>query len=159
MAAIRPHTYEHLAKAIHDAYVRKAIERGDSADTNDSVRPWDDLPKYLQDFNREQALDIGRKLAMVGLIAVPMGTSSSPFTFTEEEVEKLAQAEHRRWMKERTAKGWRHGPVRDSERKLHPDLVDWEYLTEDSRDKDRSAVRGIPKHLETVGLRIVRTTQ
>jgi hypothetical protein len=159
MAAIRTGTNEQLAKAIHDAYQRQAIERGDSADTNDSVRPWDELPKYLKDFNREQAWDIGRKLAMVGLSAVPMNSSSSPFTFTEEEVEKLAKAEHRRWMKERLAKGWRHDPMRDDDRKLHPDLVDWEYLSEDSRDKDRSAVRTIPKHLETVGLCIVRTRQ
>ena len=158
MAAIRTGTNEQLAKAIHEAYLRQAIERGESVDSNDSVRPWDELPKHLKDFNREQALDIGRKLAMVGLTAVPMNSSSTPFTFTDAEVEKLAKVEHRRWMKERTAKGWRHGPTRDSDRKLHPDLVEWEYLSEESRDKDRSAVRTIPKHLEMVGLCIVRTT-
>jgi hypothetical protein len=158
MAAIRTGINEQLAKAIHEAYLRQAIERGESADTNASVRPWDELPKYLKDFNREQALDIGRKLAMVGLAAVPMNSSDSPFTFTDAEVEKLAKVEHRRWMKERTAKGWRHGPTRDNDRKLHPDLVEWEYLSEESKDKDRSAVRTIPKHLEIVGLHIVRTS-
>jgi hypothetical protein len=157
MAAIRTGTNEQLAKAIHEAYLREAIERGDSSDTSDSVRPWDELPQYLKDFNREQAWDIGRKLAMVGLSAVPMNGSGSPFTFTDDEVETLAKAEHRRWMKERTDKGWRYGPLRDSIRKLHPDLVEWEDLSEDSRDKDRSAIRNIPKHLETVGMNIVRT--
>jgi RyR domain len=155
MTAIPTGTHERLAKAIHDAYLQQAIERGDSADTHDSVRPWDELPQYLKDFNREQAGDIGRKLAMVGLRAVPMNGSSSSFTFTEEEVEELARAEHLRWMKERLDKGWSLGPVRDSHRKLHPDLVDWEYLSEDSRDKDRSAVRTIPRHLELAGLRVV----
>ncbi len=159
MAAIRTGTNEQLAKAIHDAYLQRAIERGESADTSDSVRPWDELPTYLKDFNREQAGDIVRKLAMVGLCALPMNGSSLPFTFADEEVEMLAKAEHRRWVEERTAKGWRHGPIRDNDRKLHPDLVDWEDLSEDSRDKDRSAVRTIPQHLALVGLRIVRTRQ
>ena len=157
MTAIGTGTNKQLARAIHDAYLRQAIERGDSADTHDSVRPWDELPTFLKDFNRAQAEDIGRKLAMVGLSAVPMNGSTSSFTFTEDEVEELARAEHLRWMKERLDAGWRHGPVRDSDRKVHPDLVDWEYLSEDSRDKDRSAVLNIPKHLEMAGLRIART--
>jgi hypothetical protein len=76
---------------------------------------------------------------------------------TDSDVERLARAEHRRWMDERAAKGWRHGPVRDDDRKLHPDLVDWEYLTDDGRDKDRAAVRAIPEHLDAAGLQAVRT--
>jgi hypothetical protein len=46
--------------------------------------------------------------------------------------------------------------VRDYDRKLHPDLVDWEYVPEASRDKDRSAVRAIPEDLAAAGLQIVR---
>jgi hypothetical protein len=59
-------------------------------------------------------------------------------------------------MNERIAKGWRYGHVRDYDRKLHPDLVDWEYVPEASRDKDRSAVRAIPEDLAAAGLQIVR---
>jgi RyR domain len=94
---------------------------------------------------------------MVGLSAIPKSGSNESITLTDEDVEKLARAEHRRWMNERTAKGWRHGTVRDNERKLHPDLVEWEYLSEDSRDTDRSAVRAIPAHLAAAGLQIIKT--
>lgn len=126
---------------------------------HDSVRPWNQLPVHLKDSNREQAWDIGRKLAMIGLSAIPRGSSDGGggVTLTDRDVEKLAKAEHRRWMNERMAKGWRHGPVRYNDHKLHPDLVDWEYLSEESRDKDRSAVRAIPEHLAAAGLQIVRT--
>ena len=158
MAAIRTGTNEQLAMAIHATYLKHAEERGDTAATNDSVRPWDELPEYLKDSNREQAWDIGHKLAMVGLSAVPQPSSGRPVTLSAADVEKLAKAEHRRWMNERTAKGWRHGQTRDNDRKLHPDLVEWEYLSEDSRDKDREAVRAIPAHLAAAGLAIVRTT-
>jgi hypothetical protein len=62
-------------------------------------------------------------------------------TLTDRDVEKLAKVEHRRWMNERMATGWRHSPVRDNDRKLHPDLVEWGYLSEESHGKDRPAVR------------------
>jgi hypothetical protein len=94
---------------------------------------------------------------MIGLSAIPRSGSNEGVTLTDRDVEKLAKAEHRRWMNERTAKGWRHGAMRDNERKLHPDLVEWEYLSEDSRDKDRSAVRAIPEHLAAAGLQIIKT--
>jgi hypothetical protein len=159
IAAMRTGMNEQLARAIHETYLRHAIDQGDSVEYNESVRPWDQLPGYLKDSNREQAWDIGRKLAMVGLTAIPRRSSNGAgsVTLTDGDVEKLAKAEHRRWMNERMAKGWRHGPVRDNNRKLHPDLVDWEYLSEDSRDKDRSAVRAIPEHLVIAGLQIIRT--
>jgi hypothetical protein len=157
IAAMRTGMNEQLAKAIHETYRQHAMDQGATVETNDSVRPWDQLPEYLKDSNREQAWDIGRKLAMVGLSAIPRSGSNEPATLTDKDVEKLAKAEHRRWMNERTAKGWRHGDVRDNDRKLHPDLVEWEYLSEDSRDKDRSAVRAIPEHLAAAGLQIIQT--
>ena len=157
IAAMRTGMNEELAKAVHNTYLRHAMDSGDSVENNDAVRPWDQLPDYLKDSNREQAWDIGRKLALIHLSAVSMDSSNGRVTLTDKDVDKLAKAEHRRWMNERTAKGWRHGPVRDNDRLLHPDFVDWEYLSEDSREKDRSAVRAIPEHLADAGLQIIRT--
>lgn len=157
VAAMRTGMNERLAMAIHETYRQQAMGQGDTVETNESVKPWDELPDYLKDSNREQAWDIGRKLAMVGLSAVPASGSTGGVTLTEADVERLAKAEHRRWMNERTAKGWRHGQMKDNNRKLHPDLVEWEYLSESSRDKDRSAVRAIPEHLAEADLQIIRT--
>jgi hypothetical protein len=38
----------------------------------------------------------------------------------------------------------------------HPDMVSWDGLTAESKDKDRSAVREIPGQLGTAGFVIVR---
>jgi len=156
IAAMRTGMNEQLAKAIHQTYRQHAMDQGASVETNDSVLPWDQLPDYLKDSNREQAWDIGRKLTMIGLSAIPRSGSNESVTLSDDDVEKLARAEHRRWMNERTAKGWRHGRVRDNDRKLHPDLVEWEYLSEYSKDKDRSAVRTISDHLAAAGLQIIK---
>jgi hypothetical protein len=157
VAAMRTGMNEQLAMAIHETYRQQAMGQGDTVETNESVKPWDELPDHLKDSNREQAWDIGRKLAMVGLSAVPASGSTGGVTLAEADVDRLAKAEHRRWMNERTAKGWRHGQMKDNSRKLHPDLVDWGYLSEESREKDRSAVRAIPEHLAEAGLQIIRT--
>jgi hypothetical protein len=150
---------EQLAKTIHETYCALVTELGDTAENNESIRPWGQLPEYLKDSNRQQAWDIGRKLALIGLSAVPTRGANGHTKLTDDQVETLAKVEHLRWMSERVAKGWRHGRVRDNARKLHPDLVDWSYLSEDSREKDRSAVRAIPVYLTKAGLQIIRTRQ
>jgi hypothetical protein len=159
VGAMRAGMNEQLARAIHESYRRYAYAQGDSVEHKELVQPWDWLPEDLKDSNREQAWDIGRKLAMVGLSAIPRvgANTDGGLTLSDQDIDKLARVEHRRWMNERIAKGWRHGPVRDNDRKLHPDLVDWEYLPEASRDEDRSAVRAIPEYLAAAGLQIVRT--
>ena len=43
---------------------------------------------------------------------------------------------HESWMKERIAQGWKYGPVLDRELKLHPNLVPYDYLSDDQRIKD-----------------------
>jgi hypothetical protein len=69
-------------------------------------------------------------------------------------VEKLAQMEHVRWMQERTAAGKVYGPRREGNQ--HPDLVDWQYLSETARDKDRDAIRELPAILGEAGFQIIR---
>jgi hypothetical protein len=157
IAAMRTGMNEQLAMAIHETYLAHMRGRSDTVETQDSAQPWDQLAEPFKDSNREQAWDIGRKLAMIGLSAIPTGGSNGLVTLSEEDVEKLAKAEHRRWMNERTSKGWRHGLLRDDNRKLHPNLVDWELLSEDTREKDRLAVRAIPQHLAKAGLQIIQT--
>ena len=80
IAAMRTGMNEQLARAIHETYRRHAMDQGASLETDDSLRPWDQLPEYLKDSNREQAWDIGRKLAMVGLSAIPRSGSNEPAT-------------------------------------------------------------------------------
>ena len=41
--------------------------------------------------------------------------------------------------------------VKDPERKTHPLLVTWEELDEPEREKDRDAIRAIPRMLARVG--------
>ena len=86
-------------------------------------------------------------------------TDAAPFAFRDDELDRLARLEHERWMQERTQQGWRYGSVRDDQRKLHPDLVDWAELSDESAEKDRAAVRNIPRLLRATGFQILRLEQ
>ena len=76
--------------------------------------------------------------------------------FTPEEIEELAFLEHRRWCTERLRNGWVAGSPRDDERRIHPDLVPYDLLSEQSREYDRVAARTVLAILERAGFAVVR---
>jgi hypothetical protein len=119
---------------------------------------WEGLPEHLKESNRSQVADIGNKLRSINCAVVPT-TDAAPFAFRDDEVDRLARLEHQRWLQERTRQGWRYGSVRDDQRKLHPDLVDWADLSDESAEKDRDAVQNIPRLLRAAGFQILRLEQ
>jgi hypothetical protein len=148
---------ELLAHAIHEDYVRKQRAEGQTPATNPSMVDWGALPDTLKDSNRDQAADIGAKLAAVGCGIVTLTDwSAPPLQFTVDEVELLARMEHDRWCRERTASGWTYGPERDADRKVSPYLVPWENLSEEIREYDRNTVRDLPQFLASAGFSVVR---
>ena len=122
------------------------------------MAPWEGLPEHLKESNRAQVADIGNKLRSINCAVVPT-IDAAPFAFRDDEVDRLARLEHERWLQERTQQGWRYGSVRDDQRKLHPGLVDWADLSDESAEKDRDAVQNIPRLLRATGFQILRLEQ
>jgi hypothetical protein len=126
--------------------------------THRALVPFDQLPPELREQNRDSVREIPAKLAAVGYaIVAGAGAGDSPFAFTPDEVERLAELEHRRWTEVHRAAGWRAGPTTDRSARRHPNLVPWADLPEADKEKDRVLVRAIPGLLAGVGLRIERT--
>ena len=50
--------------------------------------------------------------------------------------ERLRETEHRRWLRFYRFYNWRCGPVRDDGARLHPNLLPYEELPEEAREKD-----------------------
>jgi hypothetical protein len=155
-ADIRADFTEQLARAIHSAYVAMEAAKGNTAAANPSMVPWERLPENLQQANVSQAADIGVKMDAIGAVIIPLSAAAPPFTFTGDEIERLARMEHDRWMRERAANGWKYGQQRDNDRKLHPDLVDWAHLSDEAKAKDRNAIRTLPETLDDAGFQILR---
>jgi hypothetical protein len=148
---------ETMAQAFHAGYVERELANG-SNPSAPSMRPWEQLAETFRRSNRDLAHSIGAKLRRINCAIEPMADWDAPvFTFAPEELELLAQLEHERWSTDRLRDGWIYGPVRDVEKKTHPDLLPWDDLSETVREKDREAVRLIPELLATyAGFSIVR---
>jgi voltage-gated potassium channel Kch len=147
---------EQLARAFHEDYVLARTRHGDSIQTNPSMVGWAELPESLKRANRAAAGGIGDKLAAIDCILAPRVDPRIPFAFGHDEVERLAIMEHQRWTIDHLQDGWTYGPVRDNDKKVHPDLQTWDRLPEPVREKDRDAVRALPAALAAAGFQIVR---
>jgi class 3 adenylate cyclase len=157
LRANRPLDIEELGQRIHENYCRAELQQGDSPDQNPSLVPWELLPDDLRQENRAQAEHIKTKLGALGFELVP-GPDGAQLArlWTPEQQEQLARWEHERWCQSKQSQGWRYGPRRNNQEKLHPSLVDWDELPEDERRKDRDAVRAIPELLKLAGLQVRR---
>jgi hypothetical protein len=143
---------EQIARAIHSRWRDAQLATGRPAPS------WEELDESRKRSSREQARDIAAKLHSVGCEIAPLQGSNTPhFTFTDEEVERLATAEHDRWMNDRRADGWSLGE-KDVDGKKTPYLVPFEDLPPDIADYDRMFVRDIPTLLASAGLQVIRAS-
>lgn len=144
---------EAIARGLHDRYVAGRVEAGDTPETNPSLVPWEELPESLRESNRDQALGLETVLGAAGWEIVPQRDwDAEPIRFDEADLERLARAEHERWVVDLERDGWRRGePPKDPRRKTHPHLVPWADLPEDVREIDRATVRAWPELLAEAG--------
>jgi len=145
-----------LARALHNSYLRAQAARGDDATVNASITPWSELPVHKKKANQHAAAHIDVKLRLCNATAYSVHASEEETAFPPdaEMMEKLAQLEHRRWMAEKYLAGYSYGEERDEDRMLHPDLIPWQTLPEDDREKDRESIRAIPALLASVDQKI-----
>lgn len=150
-------THELLARTIHAEYIRAQAAAGHSAVSNPSMQPWSMLPESLRESNRRQADDLVTKIASERCTLVPLSAWDGPdFAFTPDEIERLAEREHARWLDER--KDWSYGRTKSVADKVSPHLVPWARLDEATKQIDRNTVEKIPQFLARVGLGIRRNT-
>jgi hypothetical protein len=148
---------ERLARVVHDRYRLARRDEGGSVRTNRAMVSWDDLPPRLQESNRQQARDIGRKLREIGCVLIPRVRPDGDGLLGDDEIERLAKLEHDRWRAAHDAMGWRYSDQPDPARKLHPGLRDWADLPDRLRRRNHEAVRELPTILADAGFQIVRT--
>jgi RyR domain len=152
-------TRELLARATHEDYLRSQLAQGQRLGERRSLVPWDELPPDLRESNRDQVDHTAAKLDQLGCAIVPAAAQAARDGGVElapGEVEVLAEAEHERWMSERSAAGWTPAGTADGERRTHPSIVPWHELSDAEKEKDRQAVRDLPRRLERAGFAILR---
>jgi hypothetical protein len=151
---LRDSAIEIMARAKHDDYVELERAKGLSVVDNPSLVPWDDLPESLRDSNRRFAASVAETLGVLGASLSPLqsGSNISGMPLSTDQLEDMAIKEHDRWEADLRRDGWTFasGP-KDPVAKTHPLLVPWDELSEVEKEKDRDAIRAIPRMLARVG--------
>ncbi|HEY2870809.1 MAG TPA: hypothetical protein VGJ56_02760 [Reyranella sp.] len=144
---------EALGKRLHEAYRKKKREVFSSpeelAELKDDVamKDWKDLDEAFRESSRLQADDIPRKLEAIGhrMVKGKIKDHAPLARFEKAAVDKLARAEHDRFVAERTRKDWRLGKgPRDLAGKTSPHLKGWDEIGKNWQQLDVSAVLCIP---------------
>ncbi len=129
---------------IHNDYLSK-LSKPDPVNKA-THRIWEMLPVEARNQNREQADHIEVKLRTINCKSELKSTSNSEeFNFEGDNcmIELLSKIEHNRWWASKRLAGWKYAEIENGEKKLHPDLIEYEKLSEPVKDWDRNAVKNI----------------
>jgi hypothetical protein len=156
---------ERLAAAAHEIFCEGLRSRGyalgdetdDGRRTHRLLRPFAELADQDRQESRATVRDIPDKLARAGYVMLPARSDEPPFAFPPDDLERLSESEHERFVAAKLAAGWAYAPQTDRARRLHVALVPWSELPESQREKDRDLVGGIPEILARAGYTIVRS--
>lgn len=137
---------DRLAATIHANFLQLAKKQGRTPVLEEAMKEWESLTdEDLRRSNYQQADHIAIKLRAIACEKTDMSDPRPRAVLSVEEIERLAQVEHRRWMAERWLAGWTYEKgLKDEERRKNPNLVTWEDLSHDIQDYDRRAVENIP---------------
>jgi hypothetical protein len=147
--------HDALARSIHDFYLEGRFAEGERIGIRASMQEWENLSESFRDDNRLVADCYELKLRDIGARLVD--GAGATLSLTGDELEQLSRAEHDRWMAAKLVQGWVHGPVRDDARRIHPDIVPYDELSEAIKDLDREQVRIMARLLAASGKRALRT--
>lgn len=138
---------EDEARSGHEAYFAERRQAASSLSLevrHTANQTWEDLPEWLRDKNRDQITY--RKIFAWVLAA--LGRTPADVNTDPALLEILAEVEHRRWMSSTVLAGFRHGSVRDEERKLlHEWLIPYADLPDVQKANDRRNVLRAAKAL------------
>jgi len=160
---------EKLAIQIHNQYIEtttkqyeEKLAKGELDDETkekyEGLTDFAGLSPHLQLANVRQARSIPKKLSMIGCEIADLNDKRDAITgFSDDEVRELAIEEHDEWCEEKISQGWTYGEVRDDSRLIHDCLIPWEELSPEIQQYDIDPVLNIPKLVEYIGYKIVRT--
>ena len=156
---------ETIARELDDIYKQQRVKMAVTAEEiemlnhDPAMLDWDDMKEQHKESTRSQADDIPHKLRMVNcyMAKEARGSRATVNTFTNNELDILAEREHERWNAERLQKQWRSGSQEATVRKPSY-LIPWRDLDRKWKDVNRAMVECIPHvlMLPSIGYQIYR---
>jgi serine phosphatase RsbU (regulator of sigma subunit) len=164
VAEINDKLVKRLASVVHSRYIREIRKLHPENEKksylslmhkqeDSNIIDFNKLPEEIKHSNLDNAFHIPTKLLSIGYKIRPAGKGFKPAALhlTEEEIEVMSMVEHLRWCWDKIMNGWHYGEVKDTGKKRHPGLKEYNELSEGEKEKDRELVRMIPSLLQDIG--------
>ncbi len=147
-----------FCKDLHDNKYKYGPVTDEKRKIHSSLKPFEQLNENEKEQNRLAVRDIPAKLACAGYVMIPARSNEMPFEFPEDrqDLERLAELEHERWLHAKLEAGWHHEEKTDKSRKVHEAMLPWADLPDSQKEKDRALVRCIPKILAGAGYTVAK---
>ena len=153
---------ETYAKIAHEHAVEKRLAEDplkEKESEREDLVPWNDLKECYRSSYRSQLRYIGERLqdyqSDIGIRPTLTGKADSIHELYGPLLEKLAEMEHERWMKDKRSEGWHYGSY-DHDMKRSPELVPYIDLEESTKEFIRLSVRDFPSYLHELGYELYR---
>jgi hypothetical protein len=145
---------EEIAERFHTRYLRtrESIQDDTKQQSNAaSLSNWRSLDESLRDANRRAADHMPAKIGAAGALFPNAFSLKAPVSFrmwkNRDDLEALAELEHRSWMADRYLDGWQYDADRDDARRRHPALLAYGELDDSMREFDRSQIKFLDRHI------------
>ncbi len=148
---IKENEREEMARIAHEEFRKN--QEGRYLKEHPPIAEWENLRETYQEANRKQIDHIETKLQRIGL-SIRRVENPKLYSFSKKQQRILAEMEHGRWTVERLLNGWRLGPKKNEEGKIHPNLISWNDLGDHIKEYDFDAVKKIPEELAKIGVEI-----
>ncbi|MDU1007182.1 RyR domain-containing protein [Clostridium butyricum] len=153
-----------LRHLMHDAFYSEKIEslamaiyeHNKSIEDLNCIMTWQELSEEFKNSIRNQAKNIPNALLKINYDVVAVKESEVFMEFTAKELEILAKDEHKSWYNYRKKVGWKYGEVKDNTKKIDPELVAWNNLTNNKKNKIYEMVKAWPEILAKSNFKIER---
>lgn len=153
-----------LRHLMHDAFYSEKIEslamaiyeHNKSIEDLNCIMAWQELSEESKNSIRHQAKNIPNALLKINYDVVSVKESEVFMEFTAKELEILAKYEHKSWYNYRKKVGWKYGEVKDNTKKIDPELVAWNNLTNNKKNKVYEMVKAWPEILAKSDFKIER---
>lgn len=136
-----------IAISLHESYQNKAALSSEI--TQASLTEWYSLAENLRDANRVAANHMPILLAYLGLKI--SNSRGEHLVLSDRDLEFLARIEHKRWIADRLDRGYRYNKDRDDARRYRPNIIPYDELPEEEKQKDRDNIGMFIKIIEDNG--------
>ena len=142
-------------RALHEHYCNYLAERDPD---RPAITAWSDLAPNLRQSNMLAFDHSWVKARATGyrIIELPAHQTKHFPAFDMDEQLLLSRLEHKRYLAERIADGWRRADARCDAIRVHPDLCEFDELSPSEQQIDNNLIEALPAALFAVRKRLVK---